>query len=118
MSQCSCELDRAAFSSEPSRVMSGGSTELLRIESAPREWEAAAWVDGDTREVTQAELVMESDASGKTEVVYMLRKIMDQEEIELDPAEEETDSSGRYAYLLECRRTGVRPCLSALMQLS
>jgi hypothetical protein len=37
-------------------------------------------------------------------------------EVDLDENEESSDTTGRYLYLLSCRRNRVRPCAPAAMQ--
>jgi Leucine-rich repeat (LRR) protein len=59
-----------------------------------------------------------SDDTGRFTVIEMIHKICFSAEVDLDEFEEASDTTGRYMYLLSCRRTRVRPVVPAVMQMS
>ena len=49
-------------------------------------------------------------------IIFLQNQICFSREVDLDSNEESSDTTGRYTYLLNCRKNKVRPCVPAAMQ--
>lgn len=71
--------------------------------------------DDDDEDAIDAEFSAEADRTGQLSVADLVHRVYWEGEMDIDDETASNDKSGRFKYLLECRRTRTRPTISIMI---